>query len=103
MDGLQIVAEPRRRGILRLIWDRELAAGEIAKHFEVSFAAISQHLAVLREAGFVSLRRDGRQRFYRADHAGLGELTALLEGMWAHDLDRLAAAAEAAEREEAAR
>lgn len=89
MDALQVVAEPRRRAILRLVWDRELAAGDIAARFDVSFAAVSQHLGVLREAGLVSVRRDGRARFYRADRKALGPLHATLEKMWGDSLDRL--------------
>jgi DNA-binding transcriptional ArsR family regulator len=90
VDSLQVVAEPRRRAILRLVWDRELAAGEIAARFDVSFPAVSQHLGVLREAGFVSMRRDGRIRLYRADRKALGPLRPMLEKMWNENLDRLA-------------
>jgi len=89
LDALQVVAEPRRREILRLVWDGELAAGDIAARFDVSFPAVSQHLAVLREAGFVSVRRDGRARLYRADRKSLGPLRPMLEKMWGESLDRL--------------
>ncbi len=88
MDALQVVAEPRRREILRLVWNRELPAGDIAARFDVSFPAVSQHLAVLREAGFVSTRRDGRTRYYRADRRSLGPLRPMLEKMWGESLDR---------------
>ncbi|MDQ3951376.1 MAG: metalloregulator ArsR/SmtB family transcription factor [Actinomycetota bacterium] len=90
MDALQVVAEPRRRAILRLVWDRELAAGEIASRFDVSFAAVSQHLGVLRDAGFVSVRRAGRARLYRVDRRALGPLRPMLEKMWTESLDKLA-------------
>lgn len=90
MDALQVVAEPRRREILRLVWDRELPAGDIAARFDVSFPAVSQHLAVLRDAGFVSVRRDGRARLYKADLRALGPLRPMLEKMWSRSLDRLA-------------
>ena len=89
MDALQVVAEPRRREILRVVWDRELPAGEIAARFDVSFAAVSQHLGVLRDAGFVSVRRDGRARLYRADRKALGPLRPMLEKYWSQSLDRL--------------
>jgi DNA-binding transcriptional ArsR family regulator len=98
VDGLQVVAEPRRREILRLVWDRELPAGEIASRFDVSFPAVSQHLAVLRAAGFVAVRREGRTRFYRADRRALGPLRPVLEKMWASSLDRLAQLVEAEDR-----
>lgn len=94
MDGLQVVLEPRRREILRLIWDEEASAGTIAAHFDVSFGAVSQHLGVLRDAGFVALRKDGTRRFYRADHRGLGELTRVLEAMWSTRLDDLVSTVE---------
>jgi DNA-binding transcriptional ArsR family regulator len=84
------VAEPRRRELLRLIWDRELPAGEIADHFDLTFGAVSQHLGVLREAGFVTVRKDGNRRYYRADQERLGPLRPLLEEMWSTTLDRLA-------------
>ncbi|MGH2807771.1 MAG: ArsR/SmtB family transcription factor [Actinomycetota bacterium] len=98
MDALGVVAEPRRREILRLIWDEERSAGVIAGHFDVSFAAVSQHLRVLRTAGFVTSRRDGRQRFYRANKKGVGDLRPVLTAMWRANLDRLADLAEEAER-----
>jgi DNA-binding transcriptional ArsR family regulator len=89
VDGLQVVAEPRRRAILQLVWSRELTAGDIAAHFDVSFPAVSQHLGVLRDAGFVSMRPEGRTRLYSADRKALGPLRPMLEKMWNEKLDRL--------------
>lgn len=90
MDEIAVIAEPRRREILRLVWQRELAAGDIAAAMPVTFGAVSQHLAVLHEAGFVDMRRDGRRRFYRANRERLGPLAIALEAMWGRTLDRLA-------------
>jgi DNA-binding transcriptional ArsR family regulator len=101
MDKLQVVAEPRRREILRLVWDRELPAGEIASRFDVGFGAVSQHLGVLRDAGFVRVRREGKRRYYQADFDGLGQFKQMLEEMWSERLDRLAVLAEEAERQNA--
>ena len=95
MDAVQVVSEPHRREILRLVWTDELAAGEIAARFDVTFGAISQHLGVLRDAGFVRMRRAGNQRFYRADRERLGPLAKALEAMWSDALDRLVEAVEA--------
>jgi DNA-binding transcriptional ArsR family regulator len=95
MDGLQVISEPRRREILRLVWDDELASGDIAARFDLTFGAVSQHLGVLRDAGFVRVRRDGNRRLYRADRAALGPLATALESMWTATLDRLAEAVEA--------
>jgi DNA-binding transcriptional ArsR family regulator len=86
---LDAISNPRRREILRLVWDRELPAGDIAARFDVTWPAISQNLAVLRKAGLVVERRDANRRFYRADRAALGSLQAVLEEMWSQDLDRL--------------
>ena len=91
---LEAITSPRRREILRLVWDRELAAGEIAARFDVSWPAVSQNLSVLLRAGLVTERREANRRFYRADPDALGSLRAALEEMWAQDLGRLKAAAE---------
>lgn len=89
-----VVAEPMRREILHLVWDRELQAGEIAAALPVTFGAVSQHLGVLSRAGFVELRREGRRHYYRANRERLGPLAAVLEAMWSSSLDRLEAAIE---------
>src|SRR5687767_3221485 len=89
------IAEPRRREILRLVRDGEMAAGEIASHFDVSRPAISQHLTVLREAGLVAERREGTRRLYSARPEGLQELREYLDGFWTFGLQRLRRAAEA--------
>jgi len=98
MDALQIISEPRRREILRLVWDRELSSGDIAASFDVTFGAVSQHLGVLRHAGFVHVRAEGNRRFYRADRERLGPLAHALEAMWTNTLDRLAEVVESEER-----
>jgi DNA-binding transcriptional ArsR family regulator len=95
---MRAIAEPRRREILRLVWDTERQAGEIAQHFDVTFGAVSQHLGVLRAAGLVLVRRDGTRRFYRADREALRPFAALLQQMWASQLDELAELAEEAEQ-----
>ena len=91
-EPLRVVSEPRRQQILQLIWDQERSAGEIAAAVPVSFSAVSQHLARLREAGLVSVRRDGRHRYYRARKGTPGTLAIYLEGK------QLAELAEAEER-----
>ena|SRR5439155_24358884 len=95
---VQALSEPRRREILRLVRDRELAAGEIATHFEVTRPAISQHLTVLKNAGLLSERREGTRRLYRARPEGLAELRSFLNGFWEEGLERLKLAAEQEQR-----
>jgi DNA-binding transcriptional ArsR family regulator len=96
--ALKAIAEPRRREILRLVWDSERSAGDIAAHFDVSRPAISQHLRVLREADLVTERRDGTFRFYRANPDGLAGLRGFLEGFWEESLTDLKRAVEEQER-----
>ena len=96
--ALKAIAEPRRRAILHLVRDDELASGEIARHFDVSGPAISQHLGVLKEAGLVTERRDGTRRLYRARPEGFADVRTFLEGFWDQGLDRLRDAAERAQR-----
>ncbi|HET9346648.1 MAG TPA: metalloregulator ArsR/SmtB family transcription factor [Candidatus Limnocylindrales bacterium] len=98
--ALHALADPRRREILALVRDRELPAGEIAERFDVSRPAISQHLAVLRQAGLVTERRDGTRRLYRARPTGAAELRAWLEQFWDDGLARLRMAAEQEEADE---
>ncbi len=95
---MKAIAEPRRREILRLIWARELPAGSIASHFEITHPAISQHLRVLREAGLVSERRDGTRRLYRARPETIAEVRRFLEAFWDEGLQRFKVAAETEER-----
>ena len=90
MDPVRIIAEPRRRQILRLVWDEELAAGDIAARFDVTFGAVSQHLGVLRDAGFVRVRKESNKRLYAVDKDQLGPLRSVLEAMWADTLELLA-------------
>ena len=101
-DLLQIISEPRRREILRLVWDDELSATTIADSMpDVTFGAVSQHLRVLRDAGIVNVRVDGRFRWYRADQDRLGPLAEYLTAMWSDRLQRLKTLAEETERQHA--
>ena len=95
---VQAISEPRRREILQLVRDKELAAGEIAARFDVTRPAISQHLTVLKEAGLLSERREGTRRLYRARPEGLAELRSFLDGFWEEGLERLKLAAEQEQR-----
>ena len=92
------IADPVRRRVLELVRDRELPAGEIAGAFEISRPAISRHLRVLRQAGLVTERRDGRLRLYRADPVPLEELRGWLDAYWSGRLAALTVLAESADR-----
>jgi DNA-binding transcriptional ArsR family regulator len=94
VEAAAAIADPTRRRLLELVRDREMPAGELASKFEVSRPAVSRHLRVLRQAGLVHERREGRLRLYRADPAPLAELRDWLERYWDARLDALRALAE---------
>lgn len=96
--ALKAIAAPHRRQILSLVRDDELSAGEIAGHFAVTRPAVSQHLAVLKEAGLVDERRNGTRRLYRARPEGLVPIREFLEEFWDERLGALRREAEAEER-----
>lgn len=92
---IDVLASPRRREILRLVWGEERAAGEIhAALADVTFGAVSQHLRILAGTGLVTVRREGRRRLYRADRRALGPVGRALEAMWNDALYRLKLSAE---------
>ena len=99
MDAaLKALAEPRRREILRLVWSRELPATDIADRFrDVTRPAISQHLAVLKEAILVTERREGTRRLYRANTDTMAQLREFLDDYWTSGLERLRDVAEEAQ------
>jgi DNA-binding transcriptional ArsR family regulator len=97
VNAAAAIADPIRRRVLELVRDDELAAGALAERFDVSRPAVSRHLRVLREAGLVVERREGRRRFYRANLEPLAELREWLDDYWA---GRLSALRNLAEKEE---
>jgi DNA-binding transcriptional ArsR family regulator len=96
--AIDALAHPGRRALLRLVLDRELGVGELAERLGLSQPAASQHLKVLRDAGLVRGRVDGRRRLYRVDLEGLERLRAELDAYWGPALGALKDAAEARER-----
>ena len=92
---LAALGTPRRREILRLVWKDERSAGFLHGALpDVTFGAVSQHLRVLKDAGLVACRAEGRKRFYRARRRALGPFRSALEAQWAGALDRLKMLAE---------
>jgi len=92
---LAALASPRRREILRLVWNEEKSAGAIHQAMpDVTFGAVSQQLRWLLDAGLVESRAEGRSRIYRAKPRELGPLAEMLERMWDDKLWSLKLAAE---------
>lgn len=82
MHALDILGDPVRRRILELLADGERAAGEVGaviqQEFGISQPAVSQHLRVLRESGFASVRADGTRRLYAVAPEPMAEAEAWL-------------------------
>ncbi|MGW0434516.1 ArsR/SmtB family transcription factor [Micromonospora sp. NPDC003197] len=97
MHAFDILGDPVRRRILELLADGEQAAGTVSEviraEFGISPPAVSQHLRVLRESGFVTVRPDGTRRLYAVEAAPLQEVDIWLERFrqfWSQRLDALA-------------
>lgn len=91
LDPLEVAAEPNRRRLLQLLAGGERTVTDLAGDFVVSRSAISQHLLLLEQVGLVSARKEGRNRFYAVNPAGMGELRRLFEQFWTSELDQLVA------------
>ncbi|MCB1588972.1 MAG: winged helix-turn-helix transcriptional regulator [Xanthomonadales bacterium] len=72
-DVFKALSDPSRRRILQLLRSGPQSAGELASHFELSKPTLSAHFAVLREAGLVHSRRDGKQLIYHLQLSVLEE------------------------------
>jgi DNA-binding transcriptional ArsR family regulator len=106
MHAFEVLGDPVRRRILELLADGERSAGEVTavvqQQFGISQPAVSQHLRVLREHGFTTVRADGARRLYAVDPAPLREIDHWLESyrrFWTQPLDALATELARGERE----
>ena len=97
MHAFDVLGDPVRRRILELLAEREHSSGEvvavIAREFGISQAGVSQHLKVLREAGFAQVRPEGTRRVYQLDATPLRDLDDWLERFrmfWPVKLESLA-------------
>ena len=92
MHGLTALADPTRQRIVELLASGALASGDIAKRFELTAPAISQHLKTLREAKLVRVRPERQRRIYELDPEGVGKLADWVNNIgkfWATKLDAL--------------
>jgi DNA-binding transcriptional ArsR family regulator len=92
-DVFRAIADPSRRRMLELLAANDCPAQELASQFDMSFAAVSQHLKVLLGAGLVARRTEGRTRIYRLTPQRLRvveEWTATYRKFWESRLQRLA-------------
>src|SRR5580692_10295891 len=92
MHSLAALADPTRRRIVEILAEGQLPAGDIAKRFDMSAPAVSQHLNTLKRAHLVRARVEAQRRIYELDPAGLAELEQWLGGIkqfWQGRLDTL--------------
>ena len=90
--AFQVLAEPSRRAILGLLVSSQRSVGEIERRLRLPQPAVSKHLRVLREAGFVEVAVDAQRRLYRLRPGPLREVDAWLEPFrrfWAAHVDAL--------------
>ena len=80
-DTLKALSDPIRREILTLLKAGRMSAGEIAERFPVSGAAVSKHLAVLKEADLIRDTREGKFIFYTLNASVLEEVMLWLSGL----------------------
>ena len=95
--AFRALAEPHRRGILRLLRGQPRSVNEIAEQFDITQQAVSQHLKVLRDAGLVAVRPQGQRRMYIVRPEGLAGLRDFLAEFWPDSLERLKQAVESGE------
>ena len=97
MEAFHVLGDPVRRRILQLIGHGEHSSGELVTAVQAEFGitqpAVSQHLRVLRESGFASVRAEGTRRLYSLDTSGLEEVDAWLGQFRAFRTNRLDALA----------
>ncbi|MBX3494438.1 MAG: winged helix-turn-helix transcriptional regulator [Parvibaculum sp.] len=99
MESFTALADPTRRQIVEMLGDGEMPAGEIARRFEISAPAVSQHLKALKSARLVRMRVDAQRRIYSLDPSGFEGLEnwlANIRGFWNPKLDALEHALNAA-------
>ena len=97
MHAFDVLGDPVRRRILELMAGRELTSGAVCaviqEEFGISQPAVSQHLRVLRNSGFASVRPEGARRLYAVNHEPLRDVDAWLDrfrAFWTPRLDALA-------------
>lgn len=78
-ETLKAVSDPVRREILQLLRHNPLSAGQIAAHFDITQAAVSRHLSVLKKAGLVRAHRKGKEIHYELNASVLDELVLWIE------------------------
>ena len=92
LDAFQVIADPSRRQILYLLSKDSQTINALAQNFDMSRPAVSKHIKVLNESGFISIQDVGRERYCTLKPDGFKDLQKWLEyfdAFWANKLKKL--------------
>jgi DNA-binding transcriptional ArsR family regulator len=93
-DAFAALGDPNRRRIVELLAPRPLSVGQLAEAMPISRPAVSRHLRLLKDAGFVVEAREGTRRIYRLHDEGVAAVEAYLRAVWGEAMGRFRLAAE---------
>ena len=92
LDTFQVIADPSRRQMLRLLSEDSLTINSLAENFDISRPAVSKHIKILETAGFISIQDVGRERYCSLNQAGFNDLKewmAYFDVFWQSKLRKL--------------
>jgi DNA-binding transcriptional ArsR family regulator len=92
LNAFQVVADPSRRQILQLLSKESLTINSLAAHFDMSRPAVSKHVKILDEGGFISIQDKGRERYCTLKQDGFNELKQWIDffdQFWTNKLKKL--------------
>lgn len=92
LDAFQVIADPSRRQILQLLSKDSLTINSLAENFDMSRPAVSKHIRILNEAGFISIQDIGRERYCMLKQDGFNELQEWInyfDNFWTSKLRKL--------------
>jgi len=92
LDAFQVVGDPSRRKMLMLLAEEKLTINNLADHFDMSRPAVSKHVKILNQAGFISIEDVGRERYCALKRNGFDELktwVSFFDKFWVSRLNKL--------------
>ena len=91
-DVFQVIGDPSRRKMLSLLCEDRLTINSLADHFDMSRPAVSKHVKILYNAGFISIEESGRERYCSLKKDGFDELKnwiSFFDAFWGSKLKKL--------------
>ncbi len=101
-DVFQVIADPSRRQILQLLMKDSLTINALAENFDMSRPAVSKHVKILNDGGFISIRNIGRERYCILRQEGFSQLQewiSFFDAFWVSKLQKLEALLNGKERQ----